>query len=304
MPDTGKDMTETIGFVGVGNMGGPMANRLLDAGHSLVVYDIRDAAMAPLVARGAHEARSSHAIADAADIVFFSLPTPDDVRGEAIGETGVILGTRTKILVDLSTTGRSTTLAVAEALTSAGIAMVDAPVSGGINGAVKGTLAVMASGHPESLERVAPLLTNFGKLFRIGDKPGMAQVMKLANNLMSATALAIATEAVVMGVKAGLDPKVMIDVINSSTGRNTATETKFPQSILPRTFAYGFATGLMNKDVRLCLEEAEALGIPMTVGDAVRTIWQNAERELGAQSDYTEIVRVLEAQTGVQIKAT
>jgi 3-hydroxyisobutyrate dehydrogenase-like beta-hydroxyacid dehydrogenase len=161
----------------------------------------------------------------------------------------------------------------------------------------------MAAGAPAAFERVAPLLGLFGRVFRIGNEPGMAQTMKLANNLMSATALAIASEAVVMGVKAGLDPRLMIDVINASTGRNTATETKFPQSILPRTFAYGFATGLMNKDVRLCLEEAETLGIPMHVGEAVREIWQTAERELGAASDYTEIVRVLEARTGVVVKA-
>lgn len=295
-------MAETLGFVGVGNMGGPMANRLLDAGHRLAVYDIREEAMAPLVARGAARATSSRAIADAADIVFFSLPEPDDVRGEAIGEAGVIEGSRAKILVDLSTTGRRTTLVVAEALSKRGIAMVDAPVSGGIAGAKKGTLAVMASGTAEAAARVSPLLSIFGKLFVVGDKPGMGQVMKLANNLMSATALAISTEAIIMGIKAGLDPKLMIDVINSGTGRNTATETKFPQSILTRKFGYGFTTGLMHKDVRLCLEEAELLEIPMLVGEAVKAIWQAAERELGAGSDYTEVVRCLEKRAGVEIK--
>jgi 3-hydroxyisobutyrate dehydrogenase-like beta-hydroxyacid dehydrogenase len=295
-------MAETLGFVGVGNIGGPMANRLLDAGHRLTVYDIRDEAMAALAARGAAKAKSSHAVADAADIVFFSLPEPQDVRGEAIGDMGVIQGGRAKILVDLSTTGRRTTIAVAEALAKRGIAMVDAPVSGGIAGAKKGTLAVMASGAAGALARVTPLLSTFGKLFIVGDRPGMGQVMKLANNLMSATALAISTEAIVMGVKAGLDPKLMIDVINSGTGRNTATETKFPQSILTRKFAYGFTTGLMHKDVRLCLEEAESLQIPMLVGDAVRAIWQAAERELGASSDYTEVVRCLEKQAGIEIK--
>jgi 3-hydroxyisobutyrate dehydrogenase-like beta-hydroxyacid dehydrogenase len=295
-------MTETVGFVGVGNMGGPMATRLLDAGHRLVVYDIRDDAMAPLAQRGAGKADSSRAVADAADIVFFSLPEPDDVRGEAIDEDGVIAGRRAKILVDLSTTGRQTTIAVADALARKGIAMIDAPVSGGIAGAVKGTLAVMASGGTEPLTRVTPILAIFGRLFIVGDKPGMGQVMKLANNLLSATALAITTEAIVMGVKAGLDPKLMIDVINSGTGRNTATETKFPQAILTRRFAYGFTTGLMNKDVRLCLEEAESLDTPMLVGEAVRAMWQAAETELGAQSDYTEIVRYLEKRVGVEIK--
>ena len=287
-------MSEFLGFVGTGKMGGPMANRLLDAGHSLTVYDIREKAMAPLIARGAVAASSSRGVADSADIVFFSLPEPEDVRGEAIGENGVLAGERAKILVDLSTTGRPTTLIVAEALAQKEIAMVDAPVSGGVAGATKGTLAVMASGDPAALARVSPLLGIFGRLFLIGERPGMAQVMKLANNLLSATSLAIASEAVVMGAKAGLDPRLMIEVINAGTGRNSATETKFPQSILTRRFGYGFATGLMHKDVRLCLEEARSLGTPMAVGEAVRAIWQAAEGELGADSDYTEIFRYLE----------
>lgn len=271
-----------------------MASRLLDAGHSLVIYDIRHEAMVPLIGRGAARANSSREIADSADIVFFSLPEPEDVRGEAIGEHGVIAGERAKILVDLSTTGRPTTMAVAEVLARNGIAMVDSPVSGGIAGATKGTLAVMASGDPAVLTRVSPLLGIFGRLFIIGEQPGMAQVMKLANNLMSATSLAIASEAVVMGMKAGIDPQLMIEVINAGTGRNSATETKFPQAILTRRFAYGFATGLMHKDVRLCLEEARSLGTPMAIGEAVCAIWQATERELGAESDYTEIFRYLE----------
>ena len=293
---------EVLGFVGVGKMGGPMANRLLDAGHRFAVYDIRDEAMAPLRARGALCATSSRAVADAADVVFFSLPEPDDVRGEAIGEDGVIAGKRARILVDLSTTGPRTTIACAESLANKGIAMIDAPVSGGVAGATKGTLAVMASGPLGAMARVEPLLKIFGRVFKIGERAGMGQVMKLANNLLSATALAVSCEAVVMGVKAGLDPKLMIDVINSGTGRNTATETKFPISILTRRFAYGFATGLMHKDVKLCLDEAEAMGLSMSVGSAVRDIWQMATRELGPESDYTEIIRCLEERAGVEVK--
>ncbi len=296
-------MADSLGFVGVGKMGGPMAALLLAAGHRLIVYDIRGEAMAPLAARGALTADSSKAVADLADIVFFSLPEPRDVSGEATGERGVIAGERAKILVDLSTTGPRTIGRVAETLAERGIATIDAPVSGGIAGATKGTLAVMASGPPRELEKVEPLLAIFGKVFRVGDRAGLGQTMKLANNLLSAAAMAITSEALVMGVKAGLDPKLMIDVLNSGTGRNTATETKFPQAILPRRFAYGFATGLMHKDVRLCLEEAEELEVPMAVGRAVRDLWQLAERELGGESDYTEIVRCLEGRTGVVVKS-
>jgi len=281
-----------------------MANRLIDAGHPLTVYDIRGEAMAPLAARGAATMKSSRAVADAADIVFFSLPEPEDVRDEAIGDEGVIAGRRAKILVDLSTTGPRISALVAEALIRKDIAMIDAPVSGGIAGAKKGTLAVMAASSSEAIQRVEPLLQIFGRVFKIGDRPGMGQVMKLANNLLSATALAVTSEAIVMGVKAGLDSKLMIDVINSGTGRNTATETKFPISILTRKFAYGFATGLMHKDVKLCLAEAEAMGVPMEVGAAVRDIWRLAERELGPDSDYTEIIRCLEERAGVEVKAS
>src|ERR1051326_1942119 len=294
-------MAETLGFVGVGKMGGPMAGRLLDGGHALVVYDIRDEAMAPLAARGAATVHSSRAVADAADIVFFSLPEPKDVRGEAIGDAGIIKGKRAKVLVDLSTTGPRTTIPVAAALAEAGIAMIDAPVSGGIAGATKGTLAVMASGESETLARVEPLLRIFGKVFTVGDKPGQGQAMKLANNLLSAAALAITSEVMVMGVKSGLDPKLMIDVLNAGTGRNTATETKFPISILTRRFAYGFTTALMHKDVRLYLEEAAALGVPLALSKAVTTMWRFAESELSPESDYTEIIKCLESRAGVTV---
>jgi 3-hydroxyisobutyrate dehydrogenase-like beta-hydroxyacid dehydrogenase len=294
-------MGEALGFVGVGKMGSRMAARLIDAGHHLTVYDIREEAVTPLVSRGAVIARSSCAVADSADVIFFSLPEPQDVEGEATGNNGVIAGRRAKILVDLSTTGPRTIGVVAEALASKGIAVIDAPVSGGVAGAAKGTLAVMASGAVGPMERVTPLLRILGKVFVVGDRPGQGQVMKLANNLLSATSLAVTAEAMVMGVKAGLDPKLMIEVINSGTGRNSASETKFPMAILPRRFAYGFATGLMEKDVSLCLDEAEALHVPMFVARAVRSVWKLAKDELGADADYTEIVRCLERRAGVEV---
>jgi 3-hydroxyisobutyrate dehydrogenase-like beta-hydroxyacid dehydrogenase len=294
-------MGEALGFVGVGKMGSRMASRLMDAGHVLTVYDIRGDAMAPLVARGARAAGSSRQIADHSDVVFFSLPGPSEVHAEAIGAEGVIGGARAKILVDLSTTGPRTIGVIAAALEGRGIDVIDAPVSGGVAGAAKGTLAVMASGAPSPMRSVVPLLEVFGKLFKVGERPGQGQVMKLANNLLSATSLAITAEAMVMGVKAGLDPRLMIDVINSGTGRNSASETKFPLAILPRRFAYGFATGLMEKDVSLCLDEAEALGVPMMVARAVQSIWQLAKDELGPESDYTEIIRCLEQRAGVTV---
>jgi hypothetical protein len=140
-----------------------------------------------------------------------------------------------------------------------------------------------------------------GKVFFIGEKPGSAQTMKLANNLLSATAVVATSEAVVMGVKAGLDPAVMIDVINAGSGMNTASRDKFPRSILPRTFDFGFATGLMVKDVRLCLEEAKSLGLSMEVAEAVGRLWEVVIREMGAESDFTSAIQPIEQAAGVVV---
>jgi 3-hydroxyisobutyrate dehydrogenase-like beta-hydroxyacid dehydrogenase len=296
-------MSEHLGFIGVGRMGGPMAGRLIDAGHTLTVYDTNASATAALAARGARVAGSSREVADAVETVIVSLPTPDIVRAVALGENGVAAGKRVKTFIDLSTTGPRVIAAVAAALKDKGIATVDCPVSGGVGGARKGTLAVMAACERSLFERFEPILKVFGNVFYIGERPGMGQTMKLANNLLSATAMAISSEAIVMGVKAGLDPKIMIDVINSGSGRNTATQDKFPRAVLPRTFDYGFATGLMYKDVKLCLEEAEALNVPMWLGSAVRQLWQVAHGELGPASDFTQIVQCIEKWAGVEVKS-
>ena len=147
------------------------------------------------------------------------------------------------------------------------------------------------------------MLAAFGKVFFIGEQPGDGQTMKLANNFLSATAMAATAEAMVMGVKAGLDPRIMLDVINSGTGRNTATEHKFPKIILPRTFDLGFTNGLMIKDVKLCLSEAANLGVPMQVAEAVMRLLQQACKEIGADADLTTIVQPLERRTGVEVRA-
>src|SRR4029077_13421399 len=266
-------MPEHLGFIGVGRMGGPMAGRLIDAGHKLTIFDANRAAMEPLVARGSVGAASARELAAEIETVIVSLPTPDVVREVTLSENGIASGNRVKTVIDLSTTGPRMTQAIAAGLKAKGIALVDSPVSGGISGAQKGTLAVMVACERALFERLEAILKVFGKVFYIGARPGMGQTMKLANNLLSATAMAISSEAIVMGVKAGLDPQVMVDVINSGSGRNTATQDKFPRSVLSRSFDYGFATGLMYKDVKLCLEEAEALQVPMWVGSAARQLW-------------------------------
>jgi 3-hydroxyisobutyrate dehydrogenase-like beta-hydroxyacid dehydrogenase len=294
---------QTIGFVGVGRMGGPMVRRLLNAGFDLSISDKSEAVIAPLVELGAKRAESPAAVASAAEIVLASLPTPPIVQAVTLGPNGIGEGSKVKIFIDVSTTGSTVAARVAEGLAAKGITAVDAPVSGGIAGAEKGTLAVMVSGPEAVYPTVKPVLEVIGKLFFVGTRPGQGQTMKLLNNLLSGTAMAISSEAVVMGVKAGLDPQQIMDVINAGSGRNSATQDKIPRCVIPRTFDFGFAISLLNKDIRLCLEEAETLGVPMIVGTAVRQLLAVTIATEGVNADLTEVVKTVERWAGVQVGA-
>ena len=295
---------QTIGFIGVGRMGQPMASRLIAAGHPVVAYDIQGQALSAIANKGAATASSPAEVASRAETVMVSLPVPTAVEQVALGSDGVSSGTRVKTFVDLSTTGPRVAREVAAKLAVRGITAIDAPVSGGVAGAVKGTLAVMTSGPKEVCEGLRPALEAIGKFFYIGAEPGMGQMMKLLNNLLSATNIAATSEAVVLGVKAGLDPHVMVDVINASSGRNTASEDKFPRAILPRSFDMGFAMALMTKDVKLCLDEAEAQGVPMWIGQAVKQVWQYGLAQGGEEQDFTEIIRHMEKWSNVTVGGT
>jgi 3-hydroxyisobutyrate dehydrogenase-like beta-hydroxyacid dehydrogenase len=283
-------------------MGGPMSSRLLDAGHSLCVFDTNAEAMKPLAARGATIATSPEDVASSAEVVFMSLPTPGVVHAASLGERGIARGSKVNTLIDLSTTGPTVAATVARALADRKIAWVDSPVSGGVAGATKGTLAVMVSCAQPTFAKVEPLLKTFGKTFYVGEKPGLAQIAKLANNLLAAAAMVVSSEAMAMGVKAGLDARVLVDIINAGSGRNSATQDKFPRSVFPRTFDFGFATGLSYKDVRLCVDEAEALGVPMIVGAAVRQMLAVTNAKFGPDSDFTCIAKVIEEWAGVEIR--
>jgi len=294
-------LAKPLGFIGVGRMGSLMAGRLLEAGHALSIFDSDEAAMARLEQRGAIRTRSAAEVASVAETVFISLPTPEIVHSVALSPSGIIAGTAVRIMVDLSTTGPAVAKVVAEGLKARRITAVDAPVSGGPSGAEKGTLAVMLACPRELADGLRPLLDVLGRVFFIGESAGMGQTMKLVNNLLSASALAITSEAMVLGAKAGLDPTTMIDVINAGSGRNSATQDKFPRCVLPRRFDFGFATELLYKDVRLCLAEGETLGIPMIVGSAVRQLISIAKATQGPNSDITEIVRSIEQWAGVEV---
>ena len=293
--------TTDFGFIGVGRMGGHMARRLLSAGHTLSVYDTSPDAVAELVDNGAVAADSIPDLCSRTRTAFLSLPTPAIVEAVCLGEGGIQEGSTIKHVFDCSTTGPQVARKVAAELAPAGIDYLDSPVSGGMKGARDGTLAVMVSGPKAVYELAEAALARFGKVFYVGDKAGQGQIMKLANNLLSAAVLVLSSEAVAMGVKAGLKASQMCEIINAGSGRNSATQDKFPRAVIPRTFDFGFATGLLHKDVRLCLQEADALGVPMVGGAAVLQMLTVTEARFGANSDFTEIARVLEEWAGVEI---
>jgi 3-hydroxyisobutyrate dehydrogenase-like beta-hydroxyacid dehydrogenase len=290
---------EKIGFIGVGRMGTGMVTRLLAAGHDLTIYDPVPKATAPLVAHGARAVPSVADVAAATDVVMASVPGPADAKHVA---TAVASVRGAKIFVDLSTSGPAAAQAIDAILKPAGIASIDAPVSGGVQGAANGKLAIMASGPAAALTKVRPLLEVLGKVYSVGEKPGLGQTVKLANNLMSAASLAIAAEAMAMGVKAGVNPAAMLEIINASSGRNSATQDKIPQQVLNGQFNFGFANALSFKDVRMCLDEAEALGVPMVVGAAVRQMLSITDRTFGPTADITDLVRVVEKWAGCEIR--
>jgi len=295
---------QSIGFVGVGRMGARMATRLIKSGYALTIYDTNKAAMAALVELGAKSVDSPAAVASAAEIVLASVPTPPIVQAVALGSQGILEGNRVKIFIDVSTTGATVARLVSEGLARKGITAVDAPVSGGISGAERGTLAVMLSCAEKVLPTVKPILEVIGRIFVVGSEPGQGQTMKLLNNLLSASAMAITSEAVAMGVKAGLDPSLIIDVFNAGTARNSATQDKMKQHVISRSFSYGFGLALLNKDIRLCMAEADALGVPMVVGSAVRQLLSISTAMEGMDADMTAIAKTVEAWAGVQIGQT
>jgi 3-hydroxyisobutyrate dehydrogenase-like beta-hydroxyacid dehydrogenase len=288
----------TLGFLGLGRMGAPMAANLLKTGHRLLVHDVSGEAVAALVAQGAEAAGSAAALGERCDLVFTSLPTPAIVREAVLGTDGVCSRRHPRVLCDLSTSGPQLAVDLAAALPD--VACFDAPVSGGIKGAVEATISIMVGG-PETVyaATLEPLLKAIGKPTHMGDTPGAGQTMKLVNNLLGAVAIAVTAEGMAFGIKQGLDPAKMIAVLNQSTGINSATRDKWPRSVLPRTFDFGFAAALSLKDTRLLLDEAAAAGVPLPLGDVVeRYLVRTLERE-GPQADFTAIAKVAEEAAGL-----
>jgi 3-hydroxyisobutyrate dehydrogenase len=277
-------MKATIGWIGVGSMGHRMSRHLAKAGYPLVVADAVSTELAP---EGATVAKSNAEVAERTETVILSLPD-GNVSLAVARELAAAPKRKVKTVIDTSTIGPKAAEAIAAHLAGAGIEFLDAPVSGGTSGADKATIAIMVACSAENYERFKPVLGLMGKPFHVGPKPGQGQAVKVLNNFLSATALAATSEAIDFGTKQGIDMKTILDIVNASSGRNSATDDKFVNRILHERYDAGFTAKLQLKDIRLYLENAKAAGIASEVASAVVDVWTRMDGAMPG-ADITEM---------------
>lgn len=297
-------MSEQIGFIGLGNMGVPMAGRLIDGGYSLVVNDIRQDAARPLLARGATWATSPAEVAAVAQTVITILPTSREVREVLLGTKGLLDGLRPGSLVlEMTSADPSVTRELEREVAARGSALIDAPVSGGVRGAVEGTLAIMVGGDPALLERARPVLARMGKNIFHAGPVGAGHAIKLVNNMCSGGILALTIEAVAVAARAGVDPTRAVEILQASSGRSNASDNKFPRFILNGAFDAGFAIRLMMKDLDGYGRLAQEAGVPSPVARAAAEVYRVAMARGMAEQDHTAIARIIEEWAGVSLRS-
>ena len=265
----------TLGFIGLGNMGAPMAANLAGAGHRLLVHDA--AGTRERAPPGARLAADNQEVARGAGAVILSLPDGGAVR-RVVEELAGAGDRRVHTVIDTSTIGIAAARAVHASLSQAGVEYLDAPVSGGAAGARSATIAIMFAGPDAAYRRYATLLGDTAaRVVHVGREVGLGQAMKLLNNFLSAVAMAATSEAIAFGERQGLDMATMLEVLNASTGRNSATEDKFPDRVLTGTYDAGFTSRLLEKDLRLYLEAVEGVkGMP-ALAPEVHALWRRLE---------------------------
>jgi 3-hydroxyisobutyrate dehydrogenase-like beta-hydroxyacid dehydrogenase len=292
-------MKPILGFVGIGNIGEPVCRKLLEGGYELLIYDVDPEALERLHDTSAEPVASLDSLASQADVVLLSLPNSDIVEEVVFGESGLADGfSGDEILIDTSSSEPSSTRSLAKRLAARGIYMLDAPVSGGVLRAREGALAVMVGGRPEVYDRCREILQSFGDgIFYVGEH-GSGHLVKALNNLLSATTLASAAEAMLVAQRGGVAPDKFLEVINAGNGRSYSTEVKFPRYILNRAFDDGFALGLMSKDLKIALKAAAEMELPTPVGSTLAQIWQLAMAHGYAEENHTAIYAFLEDLLG------
>lgn len=295
---------EKIGFIGIGNMGGPMAANLIGAGYAVTVYDINPAQVEKFAAD--HDGTAAPSLAEVAanaDIVITMLPTGPIVRSVVLEQEGGALAAGLGdggVIIDMSSSEPVGTRELSVALAGQGITLVDAPVSGGIPGAEKGSLTIIVGGDDEAvIGRITPLLEVMGdNIFRPGPV-GSGHAVKALNNLLAATNFLIASEAVLIGRKFGLDADTIVDIINVSSGRNSATLGSLKNYVLPRTFDLGFTAELMAKDVKIASDLANDVDVPAPVAKSVADLWAAARDRIGGATDFTAAFKAWEEDAGL-----
>jgi 3-hydroxyisobutyrate dehydrogenase len=290
-----------VGFIGIGNMGNPMAGHLVKAGWKVAVYDTDPGKVRSFTsAKGGSAASSLAELGKNANVVITMLPDGHVVRRVALGKNAgddclVQSLPKGAVIIDMSSSAPVGTRELGKDLHERGVSLIDAPVSGGVKGAVAATLAIMVGGDKALADRYDGLLAAMGRCFYVGSL-GSGHAAKVLNNYVSAAGLAAAAEAVLVGERFGIEPQTLINVINASTGRNNSTENKFAQFILNGKFNSGFALGLMAKDLTLAMEVAAALDVPAELGHATLDLWKKAEKKVGGTADHTEIARFVNEQ--------
>ncbi len=297
-------MQDKIGFVGVGAMGWPMASNLIKAGFTVQVADARPAQASRFAAEvGGKVAASLRALGEASDVVITMLPTSKIVRSVLLDPGGVAEGLRPgTVVIDMSSGVPAQTAAIAKELAARNVAMIDAPVSGGVRKAVSGELAIMVGGDKDVADKADPILKAMGRSVIRAGSIGSGQAMKALNNLVSAGGFLIGMEALLVGRKFGLDPAVMVDILNASTGMNNSTQVKFKQFVLSGAYNAGFSLDLMVKDVGIALDVARDLDVNAPFSQLCRNIWAAALADLGPGHDHTELARFAAKTAGVNLE--
>jgi len=293
-----------VGFIGLGAMGRPMATNILKAGYSLTVYDVGAALVAEMKNKGAKTATGPNEVAACSDIVLFSLPNGAIVEEVVSGKDGLLSGSHHgQIFIDLSSVTPTHTKKMAELAAAKGVDYLDAPVSGGVSGAASGTLTIMVGGKKEVIARCQEILQVIGKKISHVGSVGSGDAVKLVNNLLLGVNMVAVAEAMTLGVKAGLDPEVLFEIINSSSGRSYALEAKLPNFILKGNFEPGFTVNLQYKDLEMAVQTAKELGTPLIMANFAQQIYEMAKAKGLGQKDISAVIMLNEELAGVTVRS-
>ena len=292
---TESSISKKVGFIGLGKMGTPMVSRLLQAGFEVVAFDLDAFAVSNAVSNGASEASIPAEVAKQCNLIILMLPNSKIVNSVVLDSEFQSSLAPESLIIDMSSSEPLETQNLSATLEAKNIHLVDAPVSGGVKGAVQGTLTIMVGGNNDQVNLAASVLKNLGRVLPVGSI-GSGHAIKALNNLLSASHLWATSEVMSAGMKFGLDPKVMLDAFNGASGKSGSTENKWPNFILPGTFNSGFALALMLKDMKIAVKLADSTEVPFNLGNEVTKLWEKAASELSPLADHTEIARWIEGK--------